>query len=176
MTELRERNARYGVCVGSGQGCRDRARNPLVRRRRMPPDAMTSSSEAAEMTQLLALLDLQIKECSATRVAGTIAADERHHQPWGVVHGGLNTTAIETVATLGALEAVKGDRGQAVGVTNITEVLRPHRGGRLAVVGTPIQQGRMQQLGPVAISRADDDKLVARWQVRLHHVGAQASE
>jgi 1,4-dihydroxy-2-naphthoyl-CoA hydrolase len=47
------------------------------------------------------------------------------------VHGGLYTTAIETFATIGAVGAVK-DRGQqAVGVTNITDFLRPHVSGRL---------------------------------------------
>jgi 1,4-dihydroxy-2-naphthoyl-CoA hydrolase len=59
----------------------------------------------------MALLDVEFDECTRTRVSGSIAADERHHQPWGIVHGGLYTTAIETFATTGAYEAVK-DRGQ----------------------------------------------------------------
>jgi acyl-coenzyme A thioesterase PaaI-like protein len=40
-------------------------------------------------------------------VSGSDAADERHHQPWGIVHGGLYATVIETFATTGAFEAVK---------------------------------------------------------------------
>jgi hypothetical protein len=50
----------------------------------------------------MALLDVQFDECTRTRVSGWIAADERHHQPWGIVHGGLYTTAIETFATTAA--------------------------------------------------------------------------
>src|SRR5438552_14051522 len=122
------------------------------------------------MSELLDLLDAQLDELSAERVRGSIAADERHHQPWGIVHGGLYTAAIETFATLGAYEAVK-DRGQqAVGVTNVTDFLRPHRSGRLDVLATPIQQGRTQQLWQVEISRPEDGKLVARGQVRLQNV------
>jgi acyl-coenzyme A thioesterase PaaI-like protein len=43
----------------------------------------------------------------------------------GLVHGGVFTAVIETFATTGAYQAVK-DRGQlAVGVTNVTDFLRP---------------------------------------------------
>jgi 1,4-dihydroxy-2-naphthoyl-CoA hydrolase len=87
-----------------------------------------------------------------------------------LVHGGLFTTAIETFATTGAYQAVK-DRGQqAVGVTNITDFIRPHQSGRLAVRATAIQQGRTQQLWLVEISRPEDGKLVARGQVRLQNI------
>ena len=125
-------------------------------------------------SEFMALLDIDFEEVGSTRVTGTIAADERHHQPWGLVHGGLYTTAIESFATTGAYEAVK-DRGQlAVGVTNVTDFLRPHRGGRLAVVATPVQQGQTQQLWQVEIRRPQDDKLVARGQVRLQNIEAGA--
>ncbi len=105
-------------------------------------------------------------------MVGSIAADERHHQPWGLVHGGLYTTAIESFATTGAYEAVKDQGQMAVGVSNVTDFLRPHRSGRLAVVATPIQQGRTQQLWQVEIRRPEDQKLVARGQVRLQNIEA----
>jgi 1,4-dihydroxy-2-naphthoyl-CoA hydrolase len=122
----------------------------------------------------MALLEIEFEERGPTRVAGSIAADERHHQPWGLVHGGLYTTAIESFATTGAYEAVKDQGLLAVGVTNVTDFLRPHRSGRLAVVATPIQQGRTQQLWLVEIRRPEDQKLVARGQVRLQNVEAGA--
>ena len=121
---------------------------------------------------LMALLEIQLDDVSATRVSGSVAADERHHQPWGLVHGGLYTAAIETFATTGAYEAVK-DRGQlAVGVTNVTDFVRPHRSGRLSVHADAIHQGRTQQLWQVEMRRLDDDKLVARGQVRLQNIEA----
>src|SRR5947209_13010151 len=122
----------------------------------------------------MALLDLRFDELTPTRVSGSIAADERHHQPWGLVHGGLYTAAIETFATTGAYEAVK-DRGQqAVGVANATDFVRPHRIGRLAVVAAAIHQGRTQQLWQVEIRRSADGRLVARGQVRLQNIDATA--
>jgi len=121
-------------------------------------------------SQLMELLDIQFDEISPNRVTGSIAADERHHQPWGIIHGGLYTTVIETFATTGAFEEVN-DRGQqAVGVSNATDFLRPHRTGRLHVEAVAIQQGRTQQLWQVEIRRPDDSKLVARGQVRLQNI------
>jgi uncharacterized protein (TIGR00369 family) len=118
------------------------------------------------------MLGITWDEITATNVTGSIAADERHHQPWGVVHGGLYTSAIESFATVGAFEAVK-DRGErAVGVSNISDFLRPHREGRLNVRAQAIQQGRTQQLWRVEISRPEDGKLVALGQVRLQNVAA----
>ena len=49
-------------------------------------------------SELMALLEIQFDEVQPTRVSGSVAADERHHQPWGLVHGGLYTSAIETFA------------------------------------------------------------------------------
>ncbi|MBV8713307.1 MAG: PaaI family thioesterase, partial [Solirubrobacterales bacterium] len=115
---------------------------------------------------------IEFEERSPERVTGSIAADARHHQPWGLVHGGLYATAVETFATTGAFEAVKDSGRMAVGVSNVTDFLRPHRDGRLSVLATPLQQGRTQQLWQVEIRRPEDDELVARGQVRLQNVEA----
>jgi 1,4-dihydroxy-2-naphthoyl-CoA hydrolase len=121
------------------------------------------------------LLDIEFDEVESTRVTGSIAADERHHQPWGLVHGGLYTAAIETFATTGAYQAVK-DRGQqAVGITNITDFVRPHKSGRLRVLANAIHQGRTQQLWQVEIRRSEGDKLIARGQVRLQNIDAEGA-
>lgn len=130
---------------------------------------MTSVGQSSE---LLELIDPRFDEVTATRVKGSIAADERHHQPWGIVHGGLYTAAIETFATMGAYEAIKDKRQQAVGVANSTDFIRPHRAGRLDMIATAVHQGRTQQLWEVEIRRPEDDKLVARGQVRLQNIQA----
>jgi uncharacterized protein (TIGR00369 family) len=123
-------------------------------------------------SELMALLEIQFDEHTPTRVAGSVAADERHHQPWGQVHGGLYATVVESFATTGAFEAVR-DRGErAVGVANSTDFLRPHSSGRLEVVAIPVHQGRTQQLWQVELRRPDDGKLVARGQVRLQNIPA----
>ncbi len=129
-------------------------------------------TELSAPSEFMRLLEIEFEERGPTRVTGSIAADERHHQPWGLIHGGLYTTTIESFATTGAFEAVKDEGMQAVGVSNHTDFVRPHRSGRRQVIATPIHQGRTQQLWQVEIRRPEDQKLVARGQVRLQNVPA----
>ena len=124
-------------------------------------------------SRFVAAAGLEIDEVSGTRVVGHIELDESHHTPWGVVHGGVYTTAVESAASIGASLAV-ADRDQfAVGVHNATDFLRSATGGRVDVVAEPLQQGRVQQLWLVTVTSADTGKAVARGQVRLQNVPTQ---
>jgi uncharacterized protein (TIGR00369 family) len=134
-----------------------------------------STSDTAELegqSAFMRLLGLHLEQAREDRVAGWFEVGAEHHQPWGLVHGGVFTAVIETFASTGAYLAVK-DRGHlAVGVTNVTDFLRPQREGRLNVVAEPIQRGRIQQLWQVVVTRAADGKVVARGQVRLQNIEA----
>lgn len=116
-------------------------------------------------------LGLSFEEVEPERVVAFFEAGPDHHQPWGLVHGGVFTAVIETVATTGAYTAVKDNGQLAVGVNNVTDFLRPHKEGRLDVVAEPLQQAKAQQLWQVVISR-EDGKTVARGQVRLQNIDA----
>jgi uncharacterized protein (TIGR00369 family) len=113
-------------------------------------------------------LGLELLETSGDRVVATVDLRPDHHQPYGIVHGGVHSSIVETVASVGAAEWY-GERGQVVGVNNATDFLRAVRTGRLTATGTPVHRGRMQQLWLVEIRDADE-KLVARGQVRLQNV------
>lgn len=105
---------------------------------------------------------LQLDEVSGTKVVGHIDLSEEHHTPWGVVHGGVYTTAVESAASIGGASTAVADRGEfAVGVHNGTDFLRARTGGRVDVVAVPIQQGRVQQLWSVVITIRNRAK---RWR------------
>jgi 1,4-dihydroxy-2-naphthoyl-CoA hydrolase len=117
----------------------------------------------------VAATGLELTEVTGTRVAGSIELGPAHHTPWGVVHGGVYCTVVESAASVGASTAV-AERGQfSVGVSNQTDFLRPMTAGRLDVVAEPVQQGKTLQLWLVTLTR-EDGKLVARGQVRLQNV------
>ena len=117
----------------------------------------------------VAAAGLELTEVTGTRVAGSIDVGPDHHTPWGVVHGGVYCTVVESAASIGASTAVT-ERGQfSVGVSNQTDFLRPMTAGRLDVVAEPVQQGKTLQLWLVTLAR-EDGKLVARGQVRLQNV------
>jgi uncharacterized protein (TIGR00369 family) len=114
---------------------------------------------------------LVVDEVSATRVTGHIDLGAEHHTPWGIVHGGVYATAVESAASIGASAAVR-DRGQvAVGLTNTTHFLRPLRDGNVQVEATALNQGRTQQLWRVDITD-ESGRLVAHGELRLQNVDA----
>lgn len=118
----------------------------------------------------LKALGMTFESVGPERVVAWMELGPDQHTPWGVVHGGAYTTAIESAASVGASAAVV-DRGQfAVGVNNTTDFLRPLTQGRVKIVAEPIHQGATQQLWQVIISRAADGKTLARGQVRLQNV------
>jgi 1,4-dihydroxy-2-naphthoyl-CoA hydrolase len=102
-------------------------------------------------------------------VTGWIDLGPEHHQPWGLVHGGVYTSAIESAASVGASTAAAEHGLVAVGVNNNTNFLRSMVSGRVAVHATAIQQGRTAQLWEVRVSDGDE-RLVAIGQVRLQNV------
>jgi 1,4-dihydroxy-2-naphthoyl-CoA hydrolase len=148
-------------------------------RRRGSPNggALTSeaSSDAPDLQNASAFLSaagLEFTHVAGDRVEGVIDLGPQHHTPWGVVHGGVYTSAVESAASVGATTAVAHRDQIAVGVHNSTDFLRSMTHGRVTVVATPVQQGRVQQLWDVRITD-EERRLVARGSVRLQNIPAR---
>jgi 1,4-dihydroxy-2-naphthoyl-CoA hydrolase len=124
----------------------------------------------------LASVALTLDEVTGTRVHGYADLGENHHTPWGVVHGGVYTTIIESAASVGASVAVLEQQQFAVGVNNNTDFIRSVRSGRVEVLAEPVTQGRVQQLWHVLLTRAGDGKQIARGTVRLQNVPLPSAE
>jgi len=125
---------------------------------------------AATATPFMAAAGLVLDEVSADRVVGHIDLSADHHQPFGIVHGGVYATAVETAASIGASVSAMEQGLNVVGVNNNTHFVAAVSEGRVDVVATPIVQGRTQQLWNVDITRASDGRLVATGQLRLQNV------
>ena len=116
------------------------------------------------------LVGIEFEEVGPDRCVLTLDIDERHHQPYGLVHGGIYCTLAETAASVGAaLYAMSQGMQGAVGVSNSTDFYRSTREGTIRAVATPIHRGRSQQVWQIEMTDADD-RLVSRSQVRLHNV------
>jgi 1,4-dihydroxy-2-naphthoyl-CoA hydrolase len=116
-------------------------------------------------------LGLEITEVTGSRVVATWTAAERHHQPFGIVHGGVHASVVETLGSIGsnAWVQARDDEAHAVGVSNSTDFYRAVREGSLVSVATPVHQGRTQQVWLVE-TRDDEDRLVARGQLRTQNI------
>jgi uncharacterized protein (TIGR00369 family) len=101
-------------------------------------------------------------------VVATWTARPELHQPYGIVHGGVHCSVIETLASVGAALWM-GERGKVVGVNNNTDFYRAVREGGLTSTATPVHRGRSQQVW--AVETVDDEgRTVARGQVRLQNL------
>jgi 1,4-dihydroxy-2-naphthoyl-CoA hydrolase len=139
---------------------------------RVSPRLEAASLESA--SAFVQAAGLVVDEISPTCVVGHLLLDAGHHTPWGIVHGGVYSTAIESAASIGASAAVI-DRGEvAVGLTNTTHFLRSISSGRVEVEAVALHQGRTQQLWRVDMTD-EAGRLVAHGEVRLQNVPGQSS-
>ena len=117
-------------------------------------------------------LGLELTEVTPSRVVATWTAAERHHQPYGIVHGGVHASVVETLASVGSASWAAehlAEGTKVVGVHNSTDFFRAVSAGDLTSTATPVHQGRSQQLWVVE-TRDADDRLVARGQLRVQNL------
>lgn len=92
--------------------------------------------------------------------------DERHLQPYGIVHGGVHCAVIETACSMGAAFAAM-PRGQSVvGVENHTSFIRAARTGTVRTTARPLVRGRRSQVWEARVED-QDGRLLATGRVRL---------
>ena len=116
-------------------------------------------------------LGVQFEEVSGDRVTATWTAKPDLHQPYGIVHGGVHCSVIETLASVGAAiwAADQDPDAKVVGVNNNTDFYRAVREGTLSSAATPLHRGRSQQVWLVETVDAEG-RTVARGQVRLQNL------
>jgi len=111
-------------------------------------------------------MGISILTASADEVRCEWQVSEKHHQGYGIVHGGVHCGVIETLASIGAA-AVAHPRGQrVVGLENNTSFIRAVRSGKLRGLARPVTRGRSSQVWEVWI-RDEKEQLVAQGRVRL---------
>lgn len=131
--------------------------------------AVTDSSLDTDITgAFVRHLGVEFTEVSGDRVVATWTAKPELHQPYGIVHGGVHCSVVETLASVGAAMWI-GDEGKVVGVNNNTDFFRAVREGTLTSTATPLHRGRSQQLWLVE-TVDEEGRIAARGQVRLQNL------
>jgi len=113
-----------------------------------------------------AAMGFRFVRASRDEVILEYVVDEKHLQPYGIVHGGVHCAAVEQACSTGAgLDAMA--RGQAVvGVENHTSFIRAVRAGRVRVTAIPLTRGRRSQVWE-ATARNAGGQIVSTGRVRL---------
>jgi len=119
-------------------------------------------------------LGLMFVHISYTEVRAEIPVGPHLHQPYGLVHGGVYSSIVETLASTGAAMNAAAVGSSTVGLENSTSFLRAVREGTLHAKATPLTRGRRTQVWQVTITD-DDDRVAATGRVRMICLEAGAS-
>ena len=128
---------------------------------------MEPPAQGAVQSPFDELLGTRFEEASGARVVATLELGPEHQQPFGIVHGGVYASVVESVASVGATLALD-DGGVAVGVSNATEFLRAVSTGTLRFEALPLRVGRRLQLWTVDVTD-ERGRRVAHGRVRLYN-------
>jgi uncharacterized protein (TIGR00369 family) len=111
-------------------------------------------------------LGLVFTRASLDELACEVPVTPQLLQPYGLVHGGVYCSIVETLASVGAAMYALPKGQTTVGLENSTSFVRAVRGGKLVGIARPLHRGRATQVWEVEI-RGDDGKLAATGRVRM---------
>lgn len=117
-------------------------------------------------------LGIEVVEASADRVVATMPVDQRVHQPFGLLHGGVSGVLAETAGSTGGFLSVP--EGKAVVGTELScSHLRSMREGVLTAVATPIRKGRTQQVWRIVLTD-DHERQICEARLSLAVIDLEA--
>jgi uncharacterized protein (TIGR00369 family) len=101
---------------------------------------------------------------------------DEHLMPYGLVHGGVHASMIETVCSTAAALNVAFENKTTVGLENATSFLRAVRKGRLTCTARPLVRGGRSHVWEGCVED-DQGRLVAAGRVRMLvlEAGAEAA-
>ena len=119
-------------------------------------------------------IGLQFTKVTRDELIAEVAIGPHLTQPYGIVHGGVYASIIETVASAGAAIFAMQHGKTSVGLENTTSFVRAVRAGTLVAVGRPVHRGRASQVWEVDVSD-QQGTLAATGRVRTITLDAGAS-
>ncbi|MFB0995152.1 MAG: hotdog fold thioesterase [Porticoccaceae bacterium] len=103
-------------------------------------------------------LGIKITEVGDDYLIGTMPADSRTFQPYGIVHGGANVVLAETLGSMAGAHVINSEHylcmGQEVSATH----LRPVSSGLVTGTARPIHLGRRSHVWEIRLTN-DQGKL-----------------
>jgi 1,4-dihydroxy-2-naphthoyl-CoA hydrolase len=104
-------------------------------------------------------IGLVFTQVTPDELVAEVAVGPHLMQPYGLVHGGVYASIVETVGSCGAAIHAMANGRTSVGLENTTSFVRAVREGTLVATGTPVHRGRASQV----------------WQVDIHAAGKLAA-
>jgi uncharacterized protein (TIGR00369 family) len=134
-----------------------------------PEKSAPALAELQDLGPFANAIGLTIAAASVDELTGTWTVTDGLLQPYGLLHGGVHCSVVETLASMAAAVWL-GSTGQVVGTTNTTDFFRASRTGDLLTsTARPLHRGRSRQVWRVE-TRDDQGRLVAAGQVGIQNL------
>lgn len=117
--------------------------------------ASPEAVNARAKNTVIALLGIEITEIGPDYLRATMLVDERHVQPFGLLHGGVNVVVSETLGSM-ACYLTLPEGQHCVGLeVNANHLAGVRKGERVTAECRPMHVGRSTQVWQTEIRRAD---------------------
>jgi len=110
-------------------------------------------------------LGLVFTKITADELVAELPVGAHLTQPYGLVHGGVYASIVETLASAGAALFAMPQGKTSVGLENTTSFVRAVRSGKLVATAVPVHRGSRSQVWEVDV-RDEAGKLAASGRVR----------
>lgn len=101
-------------------------------------------------------LDLEFTEIGKDFISAKMPVDHRHHQPYGLLHGGASVVIAETLGSVAAHCTFIDQKKYAVGLEINANHLKSVKSGYVFGITKPIHVGRSTQVWEIKITNEQD--------------------
>ncbi len=101
-------------------------------------------------------LGIVFTEIGADYVKATMPVDHRHHQPYGLLHGGASVSLAESLGSVAAHMTVDSEKFHTVGLEINANHIRSVRSGIVTGIARPLHTGKSTQVWEIRITNEQD--------------------
>jgi 1,4-dihydroxy-2-naphthoyl-CoA hydrolase len=120
------------------------------------PETSVESLNKFSANTIMEHLGIVFTEVGEDYISASMPVDHRHHQPYGLLHGGASVTLAETLGSIAAHSCVDSSKFLTVGLEINANHIKGVRSG--IVIGTvrPIHVGRSTHVWEIKIVNEQD--------------------
>jgi 1,4-dihydroxy-2-naphthoyl-CoA hydrolase len=107
------------------------------------------------------ILGTEVLELGADTASARFEVQNKHRQPFGIVHGGVYAAVAEGLCSAATYMQVASDGKIAVGSSNFTSFLRPVSEGTVTATARAIHSGRTTWVWEVEFTNAEGKRCAA---------------
>jgi 1,4-dihydroxy-2-naphthoyl-CoA hydrolase len=106
---------------------------------------------AMSRNTLVEHLGIRFTEVGDDYVQAVMPVDNRHHQPFGLLHGGATVALAETLGSVGAQISLESPDSYCVGLEINANHIRSVRSGEVKGTARPLHMGKSTQVWEIRI-------------------------